>query len=305
MRVLLTGGTGFVGRHVLAALSAINCDVVAITSRTLPMEENSRIKWVRANLLRENECVSAVVEARADILIHMAWYAEHGKFWSAPENFDWSRTTISLLQAFARNGGKRAVFAGTCAEYDWQYGYCTESVTPTVPATIYGQCKDATRRLTRALAEQAGIEWVWGRVYFPFGYGEPENRLLPSVIRSLLENRPVQCSHGKQYRDFIPVEEVASAFVHLACKTNASGEFNISTGVPIRLSELVEFCVEYMGSSIVPQFGVIKALENDPPLLVGDNRKLINTGWNLQIDWQVALSRMIDQYKLLHVRGIV
>lgn len=305
MRVLLTGATGFVGRYVLSALSAIDCDIVAITSRAQRVENTGRIKWISADFLCEEACNKAVADAKPDILIHMAWYAEHGKFWNAPENLDWSRATIVLLQAFARNKGKRAVLAGSCAEYDWQYGYCTEGVTPTEPSTIYGQCKDATRKLTKALAEQAGIEWVWGRIFFPFGYGEPENRLLPSVVRSLLENKPVLCSHGRQYRDFIPVEEVASAFVHLACKTNVCGEFNVSRGVPIRLSELVEFCVEYIGSNIVPKFGAIKTPENDPPLLIGDNRKLINTGWNLQSDWQVALSRMIDQYKLFHMRSIV
>lgn len=305
MRVLLTGATGFVGRHVLLALSAIDCDIVAITSRPQPIEKTDRIKWISADLLCKEACNKALAEAKADTLIHMAWYAEHGKFWDAPENIDWCHATISLLQAFARNGGKRVVFAGTCAEYDWQYGYCTEGVTPTEPATIYGQCKCATRRLTKALAEQAGIEWVWGRIFFPFGYGEPENRLLPSVVRALLENKPVLCSHGRQYRDFIPVEEVASAFIHLACKTTVCGEFNVSTGVPTRLSDLVEFCAAYLDASTAPQFGAIKTPENDPPLLVGDNRKLINTGWSLQSNWQAALLRMIDQYKKSQERGVV
>lgn len=297
MRVLLTGATGFVGRHVLTALSAIDCDVVAITSRTVPMEENAGVKWIHADLFREAESKAAVVETQADILIHMAWYAEHGKFWNAPENFDWSRATLQLFQEFIRNGGKRAVFAGTCAEYDWQYGYCVEGVTPTEPSTVYGQCKDATRRLTKVLAQQSGVEWVWGRVFFPFGFGEPENRLLPSVINSLLRQEPVLCSHGKQYRDFMAVNEVATAFAHLACKTHDIGEFNISTGKPTQLTELIEYCVKYLKSRISPQYGAIKVADNEPPILVGDNRKLKNTGWQSQGDWEAALPTMIEQYK--------
>lgn len=297
MRVLLTGATGFVGRHVLSALAEVDCDIFAITSHSQPIENNGRIKWITANLLCEEACNAAVAEAKADILIHMAWYAVHGKFWNAPENIDWSLASIGLLQAFARNGGKRAVLAGTCAEYDWQHGYCTEDVTPIVPSTKYGQCKDATRRLTKVLAEQAGIEWVWGRIFFPFGYGEPESRFLPSVLRSLLDNKPVLCTHGRQYRDFIPVEEVASAFVHLACKARTCGEFNVSSGVPVRLSRLVAFCVDYLGSSITPQFGAIKVSESEPLMLVGNNQKLMSSGWEQKTSWQSALMCMIQKYK--------
>lgn len=297
MRILLTGATGFVGRYVLSALATAGCDVVAVTSRPQPIKNTENIKWIRADLLCEEACNKAVAEAKSDILIHLAWYAEHGKFWNAPENLDWTRATILLLQAFARNGGKRAVLAGTCAEYDWQYGYCTEDITPTEPATIYGQCKDATRRLTKALVEQAGIEWAWGRIFFPFGYGESEARLLPSVIHALLENKPVLCSHGRQYRDFIPVEDVASAFVHLACKTSVCGDFNVASGVSTRLSELVEFCVEYLGSSVVPQFGAIMVPENDSPILIGNNKKLVSSGWEPKLSWQIALSSMIENYK--------
>ena len=300
MRVLLTGATGFVGRHVLATLVAAGHDVVATSRHPVSVVAKDGIKWIHADLLDECDCKRVVSEAQAGVLIHTAWYAEHGKFWDAPENLDWSRTTAGLLQAFIQNCGKRAVFAGTCAEYDWQHGYCTEGVTPTEPSTLYGQCKDATRRLTQALADRVGIEWAWGRIFFSFGYGEPSNRLLPSVINALLMNEPVLCSHGRQYRDFLPVEDVAAAFVHLACNTHACGAFNVSSGVPIRLSELVEFCVQYLNSSIKPQFGEIKVPENDPPLLVGNNQKLKASGWKNNYAWREALATMMDKYMQQH-----
>lgn len=297
MRVLLTGATGFVGRHILSALLEVDCEIVAITSRAHPSEKIDRVKWISADLLCTEACKMAVAEAKADILIHMAWYAEHGKFWNAPENFDWTCATLQLFQAFILNGGKRAIFAGTCAEYDWRYGYCAEGVTPTEPSTVYGQCKDATRRLTKSLAHQSGVEWVWGRIFFPFGFGEAKNRLLPSVINGLLRQEPVLCSHGRQYRDFMAVEEVAAAFVHLAGRTNQVGEFNISTGKPAQISDLIEFCVKYLNSGISPQYGAVKVADNDPLMLVGDNRKLKNTGWQLQTDWAATLPTMIEQYK--------
>lgn len=298
MRILLTGGTGFIGRYVLDQLLSTNHEIFAVSSKAQPSSINASVKWIKADLLTEADCQKVCSESRADILIHLAWYTTPGKYWHAMENFEWSIATVQLLKTFNDHGGRRVVIAGTCAEYDWSHGYCTEDVTPTAPSSIYGQCKDATRRITKAFAKGSGLEWAWGRLYFPFGHGEFANRLLPSVINSLLSNQPVLCSHGRQYRDFMPVEEAASAFFHLACKTSVQGEFNISSGHPVSISDLIEHCVKYLNPEIVPEYGAIAVPENDPPLLIGNNLKLMETGWRQQIDWRTALDRMIEKYRL-------
>jgi len=300
MRVLLTGATGFIGRYVLPVLLKEGHQVVAVTSRVAINDDTESVQWLTVDLLDENACRQIVAESRTDILIHLAWYAEHGKFWTSLTNFDWVRAASALLDAFAKQGGQRVVFAGTCAEYDWQYGYCTEGVTPTEPQTIYGKCKDATRRVTQGYAESVGLQWVWGRIFFPFGFGEPENRLLPSVINALLKGEPVRCSHGQQFRDFMPVEEVARAFVHLACKTTEEGEFNISTGTPTRIADVVEFCVDQLGLDVRPEFGTIKTAPDDPPLLVGDARLLRRTGWQPELNWRDAVARLINKHQELN-----
>ena len=56
---------------------------------------------------------------RPEVLIHLAWYAEHGKYWTSPENVRWVEASLALLRGFAAAGGRRVVMAGTCAEYEW------------------------------------------------------------------------------------------------------------------------------------------------------------------------------------------
>ena len=80
-------------------------------------------------------------------LLHFAWYAEPGKYQQSAENARWREAGGELLRAFAASGGRRAVFAGTCFEYDLAYGECYERLTPCAPATPYGASKLALAQM--------------------------------------------------------------------------------------------------------------------------------------------------------------
>lgn len=295
-RVLVTGASGFIGRYVLPLLVEDGCDVIAI-SRHAPASEEEGVSWLTGDLLDEDDCRRLIRQAGAEVLLHLAWYAEHGKFWASPENFAWVRASLILLDEFSARGGKRMVVAGTCAEYDWRYGYCVEDVTPTESGSVYGQCKDATRRLVQAYAGSRGLQWAWGRIFFPFGFGEPANRLLPSVIHALLNGETVRCSHGRQYRDFLPVEDVADAFAHLVCRTDATGVFNVSSGNAVRISQVVKHCIACLGMDAQPLYGAVEVAPDDPPMVVGDNARLRQTGWSPAIGWDAGIERLVSNYR--------
>ena len=114
-RVLLTGARGFIGREVVAALLKAGCEIHAITQRG---EAVPGAVVHRLDLLTENPAAT-VQRVKADHLLHLAWYAEPGKFWNAPENLDWVAASIRLVREFSNAGGHRVVVAGSCAEYDW------------------------------------------------------------------------------------------------------------------------------------------------------------------------------------------
>jgi len=289
-RVLVTGATGFIGRYVVPQLRAGGYEVVAV-GRQPGAGVGPGETWIAADLLDPDDCRRVTAEARAESLLHLAWYAKHGTFWFAQDNFAWTRATLALLEGFRIHGGRRAVLAGTCAEYDWSYGYCVEDATPIRPRSVYGTCKDATRRLAEAFCTTNQIELAWARIFFPYGPGEPAQRLIPSVVRALLLNEPVDCSHGRHYRDFLHVEDVATALVALVRENAASGTFNVSSGEPTRISDLVMRCVAKLRPDAAPRFGAVEVPPDDPPLLVGDNRKLRALGWNPSIAIDEGLER--------------
>jgi nucleoside-diphosphate-sugar epimerase len=270
-RILLTGATGFIGRHALTQLEAAGHDMHAVTTRERP-PGGDRVTWHHADLLASADVVA---EVAPEVLLHLAWYVEPGRYWTAPENVRWVEASLALLRAFAAAGGRRAVVAGTSAEYDWHAvgRRCHEQTTPLRPATLYGAAKHALHSAAAAYAEQAGFELAWGRIFFVYGPGEPDGRLVPSVGRALLAGKPVPTTRGDQVRDFMHVEDVAAAFAALA-DSHSRGAVNIGSGAPVTVREVVDALAQLIGRPDLLRSGALPAREGDPPRLVADVARL-------------------------------
>src|SRR5262245_60125142 len=161
-RVLVTGASGFIGRAVLPELAARDYEIHAVSrSRSIP--EAERTTWHAADLLAPGQAARLIETVRPTHLVHLAWVTEHGAYWTSPENLDWVQASLQLVRAFAANGGARAVLAGTCAEYDWRFGFCREGVTPLAPQTLYGVCKHALASVVEAFAAAQGLSAAWCR----------------------------------------------------------------------------------------------------------------------------------------------
>lgn len=276
-RVLVTGSTGFIGRHTLPILSEKNYEIHAITSRD-PLYNAPNIHWHKVDLLNQMQLKDLIADVMPSHLLHFAWYAEPGKYWTSPENIKWVQSSLELLQVFIANGGKRAVMAGTCAEYDWRYGYCSERVTPLNPSTLYGTCKHSLQLMLESISKQSGISSAWGRIFFLYGPYEHKDRLISYVIRSLLKGETALCTHGNQIRDFLYVRDVADAFVNLM-DSRVEGPVNIGSSRPISIESLLMMIYEKIKLNNFYKIGKIKlgalhVSSNDPPLLIADTYRL-------------------------------
>jgi len=300
-RVLVTGATGFVGRQCLAPLLKLGWEVHAVSSRRLTGDAPSEVYWHEANLLNANRVSSLLADVRPTHLLHFAWYAVPGKFWTSPENFQWVQASLNLFQAFASCGGRRAVVAGSCAEYDWRFGYCSETVTPLSPATPYGACKHALTIMLDAIGRQTGVSIASGRLFFLYGPHEHPQRFVASIIRSLLLGVHARCSHGRQIRDFLYVRDAAEAFVTLL-GSKVSGPVNIASGQPVVLKDIVDIVATKLGRRDLVELGALPTSESEPPVLVADTTRLRNeVGWSPSHDLDRGLEETIDWWKF-HLR---
>lgn len=295
-KVIVTGATGFIGRHVLKTLLEHGFEVHAVTSQSLPTDSFG-CNWHVANLLNSTQVGQLVTEIQASHLLHFAWYAVPGKYWTAEENFLWVQASLELLKWFQKSGGERVVMAGTCAEYDWRYGYCSEVMTPTNPSTPYGICKLSLQQLLESYSEVMGISSAWGRIFWLYGCYESSQRLVPSVICSLLKGEVAKCSHGNQIRDFLYVQDVADAFVALLT-SDIKGCVNIASGKAITIKDIVFAVANHMGRRDLIQLGAIPTTSGEASVVVADVTRLSNeVGWQPGYDLERGITDSVKYWK--------
>lgn len=272
--VLVTGASGFVGLPLIAELARRGQEVHALSSRA-SFPELPGVHWHRADLGSEGAADALIGELAPDRLVHLAWYVEHGRFWSAPENVVWVERSLRLLRAFARVGGKRAVMVGSSAEYDWsEAGNPLEELrSPLAPNTLYGMAKDALRRVSQAYAEQEGVALAWGRLFFLYGPREDPGRLVSSVICSLLAGNAVEVTSGQQKRDFLHVDDVAGGLVALL-DSPVCGPVNIASGHGTPVAEIVDLIGQLTGRPELILRGALADRREEPPVLVADVTRL-------------------------------
>ncbi|MGE5548215.1 MAG: NAD-dependent epimerase/dehydratase family protein [Solirubrobacterales bacterium] len=269
-RVLVTGATGFVGRHAIAPLLAKGYEVHALSRR--PGAEPG-VTWHQGDVLDPAFVARVAAEVRASHCLHLAWEVGPG-YWTAPGNMDWVAATLSLLRAFHQAGGRRFVGAGSCAEYDWSHDHerFAEDVAR-APATFYGVAKDATRRMIEAYARETGLSWAWGVMFLSFGPFERPERLVPSVIRALLAGERARTTAGTQPRDFMDSRDQGSAFAALVDGT-VEGVVNVASGEPTAVAEVVGLLGELTGRPDLLDIGALPTRPGEPQRLVADVRRL-------------------------------
>ena len=144
------------------------------------------------------------------------------------------------------------------------------------PATLYGACKAALHLSTASYFSERGISHSWGHVFYLYGPGEHPSRLVPSVIRTLAKGERFACKHPSDVRDYLHVEDVASAFVAIL-GSEVEGDVNIASGEPITVGNLVTTVARVMGRPDL--------VDCDPSIpeasrIVADNARLRNeAGW--------------------------
>lgn len=269
MRVLVTGGTGFIGRQAVGSLIASGAQVHLHCRH--PHQIFMNIPTTFGDLTDPAAARELMQKARPDVLLHLAWNVEHGKFWTNRQNIDWTAASLLLARAALDFGVRRIVGIGTCYEYSWpREGNCHEVETGINPTSLYAVAKDATRRV---LEELSDISFTWARLFYLFGPYEHAERLVSSLSSSLARGETAYLSSGKVVRDFMHTRDAGAALAALAL-SEVNGAVNIATGEGYSVASIAECLGRIAGRPDLIRIGALRDREGEPPRIVAEVGRL-------------------------------
>ena len=303
MKILVTGANGFVGSQVARVLlqggHELRASVRQHSALDAVEDVATRIEWVPIDLFDSDPDALAGLTRGVEVCIHLAWYAVPGQYLASPENLRCVTGSLRLLESLAEAGCRRAVFVGSCFEYDFEPGTLAE-MGPVRPQSLYAASKLATSLMGEQLARLRNVGFVWARLFYLYGPFEDGRRLVPSVIDSLLSGQSVDVTKGTQVRDFLHVADVGAALAAIAL-SDMTGVVNVGAGRPVTVREVVGTIESQIGREGLVRFGARPENPTDPPIVVADNRRLVEgTGWSPVYDLVSGLRQTIDWSKARH-----
>ncbi|RCS41399.1 UDP-glucose 4-epimerase GalE [Bremerella cremea] len=301
MRVLVTGGAGYIGSHTARKLAAAGHEVVIFDNLLYGHRSAAgKIPLVVEDLIDRDKLTATLLENKIEAVIHFAAFAQVGESVTNPSIYYNNNIcgTISLLDAMRAADVGRIVFSSTCATYGIPASSPIDETFPQAPINPYGFSKLAIEHALQDYSQAYGIAYAALRYFNAAGaspqgdIGEdhtPESHLIPVVLQVALGQRKAISIFGTDYptedgtcvRDYIHVDDLADA--HLLAMEKITPEnslqLNLGTGRGSSVQEIVEACREVTGHEIPTELSPRRA--GDPPALVANPslaRKIL--------DWQ-------------------
>ncbi len=275
-RVLVTGLHGFIGGYLKNTL-----------------EPQYTCIGYNGNMLTE-DWDEYINNTRPDYLINLAWITGLG-YSSSELNLEFYRKSIELYEAFYKYGGINAVFIGTEQEYKRSSFALTEE-SELEPKTLYSYCKCGLGKILVEKSKQCGNNFCWCRVFFVYGSGEKQARLMPSLINGLLKNEIVTCSYDGFVRDYLHVSDVASALC-FCLENNGVNIVNIGSGSKTTIGMIADEVIKQVRGTGSVKFKTLDECFDQPMVVYADNSKLKQLGWSQKVSLSNGIAMEIEFFK--------
>ncbi|MEI8175259.1 MAG: SDR family NAD(P)-dependent oxidoreductase [Candidatus Omnitrophota bacterium] len=299
-RVLVTGGTGFIGANLLRRLLAEGAHVSALIRHA---ESAWRLKSILheidilpGDISRPEDVENAVTASRPGVIFHLAT----ARSIEAVENLPLFISTnvlgaSNLILSAKRAGIKAVVYTGSQLEYGHSASAHVETDRLS-PYTLHGVTKAAATMSFQGVARQIGFPVVILRLFHVYGPWESPQRFIPTLIAAALKGETVAMTEKGFRRDYIYIDDVIEALLIAARRPDLKGEvFNIASGRQVLNEEVAAIVERCIGKEIDSTCGAYAAHLTDTGFRVADIRKARSVlGWEPKVDLDSGIKATID-----------
>lgn len=325
MRVLVTGGAGYIGSHTVKALLSAGHEVVVFDDLSTGHEESVRgVAFIRGDVTRAEDLEQAFKAHEIDAVMHFAAKSLVGESMENPAKYYVNNVAggATLLEAMRRAGVKAMIFSSTAAVYGEPETTPIPEDHPLAPTSVYGRTKLMFEQMLADYAQVYGLKYAALRYFNAAGadpsgeIGEdhdPETHLIPIVLQTALGQREAVTIFGTDYdtpdgtciRDYIHVTDLADAHV-LALEGlfagSPSGVYNLGNGAGFSVRQVIETAEKVVGAPIPVKEGPRRP--GDPAVLVaGSQRAKTELGWTPRYPDLEEIVRTAWQWHRTHPQG--
>lgn len=301
-QILLSGGTGFIGRNLLDRLLSLDFDVFLIV-RKIDNEgfyfkkDYSNVKLIKVEDLFENKFDFP----RFDACFNLASYGVNYNNLDITEFINSNiKYPLDLLEFCKINKTKIFINTGSCFEYGYVENSKIYETTPLIPASLYGSSKVSGVIMSKTFAKINNIPLITLRPFGTYGKYESDYRLLPQLLNAGLKNKPLSLTKGEQIRDYLIVKDVAEAFIStLYFDLPLYEEYNICSSNEITIKKFVEKIATTLKFDMdLFRFGDLKYRENELMYYVGNNSKFMKfSSWKPSAYEDEDIINLFEWYK--------
>jgi UDP-glucose 4-epimerase len=282
-RYLVTGGRGFIGRHLLARLAAQGAEVHA-TTRSATTPADPRVRWWRVDLADAVATEELVTRLQPDVVVHLAARADGTRRLDAvvPILADTLLSTVSVLAAAARLPQCKVVLAGSVEDGGHQPDVHSPYAASKAAAATYATLFHGLWQLDVTVLRLAMV----------YGPDDPNaHRLIPSVVAAFADGRRPEVSSGARRIDWVYVEDVVDAF--LVAADGEPGVFDIGSGTLVSIRETVRLVAAAMGTAIAPAFGAVCDRPLERELRADPEPARESLGWRPTVGLAEGIARTV------------
>ena len=251
MRIAVTGGAGFIGAHLVAALLGEGHEVWAYDN-FFAGHKPERLSWRRQATLVDGDVLDfdrlsgSLQEFKPTLIFHLA--AIHYIPYCNDHPAETVRVnvegTVNVMRAAQKCEGLKGVFfASSAAVYNTSSAFHKET-DPTAPSDIYGLSKVLGERVIRHYATESNLPYVLGRFFNVFGPEETNPHVIPAVLKQVIEGGKVRMGRTDTFRDFIYVDDLVQALMKIGALLSSDNQvaevYNLASGQECSIARVVE-----------------------------------------------------------------